>query len=147
MRAAYGLYNRYQWNGVFNTERVNLLQTNITIRNPTYPDPYGGRDPLAFASTAPPNITIVANDIRNPLAKIANVGVSRELFNNMAVNVGRGLHEDDRQRDLDQHQHAEPGDRPAPAAGVGPHRADAVGRRGDQALLMRVEKRFADRYM
>ena len=70
VRGAAGLYNRYQWNGVFNAERQNLLQTNIAIRNPTYPDPYGGKDPVTFASTAPPNITIVANDIRNPLAKI-----------------------------------------------------------------------------
>ena len=40
--------------------------------NPSYPDPYQGRDPLSFVSTAPPNITIGANDLRNPFAQTAS---------------------------------------------------------------------------
>ena len=148
VRAAYGLYNRYHWNGTFNAERQNLLQTNITIRNPTYPDPYGGRDPLTFASTAPPNLTIVANDIRNPLAEIANVGISRELMTNMAINV-------------DAVYTKTTGDvistninSPSPATGIRPLpewgrivQTQSAGEAEYKALLMRVEKRFSSRYM
>lgn len=148
VRGAYGLYNRYQWSGVFSAERQNLVQTSVIVRNPSYPDPYGGRDPLAFASTAPPNITIVANDIRNPLATIASVGVARELMANMAVsidavytrtvgdNISANINTQDPVTRL----------RPLPAWGRIVENQSA-GEADYTALLVRAEKRFADRYM
>ena len=48
---------------------------DIRITNPPYPDPFLGRDPLAFASTAPANITILANDFTNPFSHQSNLGV------------------------------------------------------------------------
>lgn len=148
VRGAYGLYNRYQWSGVFSAERQNLVQTNIIVRNPTYPDPYGGRDPLTFASTAPPNITIVANDIRNPLAHIASVGVARELMGNMAVNVdavytktvGDNISANINTQDPVTRL------RPLPAWGRIVQN-QSVGEADYKALLVRAEKRFANRYM
>jgi outer membrane receptor protein involved in Fe transport len=49
MRGSWGIYNGTVRNGTFGTELANLLQSNINIRNPSYPDPYGGRPPLDFA--------------------------------------------------------------------------------------------------
>ena len=45
VRAGYGrLYNMIM-NGTPGAETTTLLQTSISIANPTYPDPYGGRSP------------------------------------------------------------------------------------------------------
>jgi hypothetical protein len=87
IRGSYGIYNGTVYNGTFGTELANLLQSSIVIRNPSYPDPYGGKAPLTFASTAPPNITIVNDEIRNPFAQTANLGFSHQLMENLAVHV------------------------------------------------------------
>jgi len=87
VRASYGVYNGTVRNSSFGTELANLLQSNITIRNPSYPDPYGGKDPLTFASTAPPNITIINDDIVNSFAQTANVGFSQQLAHDLAIQV------------------------------------------------------------
>lgn len=86
-RGGYGLYYQYVMQGPLRGEITALRQTAIDIRNPSYPDPYQGRDPLTFASTALPNIDIVANDIRNPKSNSANVGWSQELRANLALHV------------------------------------------------------------
>jgi hypothetical protein len=87
LRASYGVYTGVIRNGSFGTELANLLQSNITIRNPSYPDPYGGKDPLTFASTAPPNITIFNDNIVNPLSQTTNVGFSQQLMQNLALQI------------------------------------------------------------
>jgi hypothetical protein len=87
LRASYGVYNGIIRNGSFGTELANLLQSSIIIRNPSYPDPYGGRDPLTFASTAPPNITIFNDDIVNSFAQTTNVGFSQQLTKELAIQV------------------------------------------------------------
>jgi hypothetical protein len=68
-------------------EITTLKQTSITITNPTYPDPYGGKSPAAFAPTTPPNIQILSNDLKQPSAHTVNLGFSHELAANFAVNV------------------------------------------------------------
>ena len=68
-------------------ETTTLLQTSISITNPTYPDPYGGRTPASFASTAPPNIAIVDDKMVNPYSDMFNVGYSHQLGANMAINA------------------------------------------------------------
>jgi hypothetical protein len=87
LRASYGVYNGVVRNGSFGTELANLLQSNITIRNPSYPDPYGGKDPLTFASTAPPNITLINDDIVNSFAQTTNVGFSQQIGQSLALQV------------------------------------------------------------
>lgn len=57
----------------------------IVIRNPAYPDPYGGRSREEFLSSAPPNITVGSHDQVNPYAHQFNVGVSHMVTRNVAV--------------------------------------------------------------
>ena len=148
LRAAYGLYNRYQWAGVFSAERQNLIQTNIVVRNPTYPDPYDGRDPLTFASTAAPNITIVNDEIRNPIAHISTVGISRELAANMAVNVDAVYTKTLGDNISANINTQDPVTRVRPLSAWGRIiENQSLGESTYKALLVRAEKRFADRYM
>lgn len=86
-RGGYGWYYMYIQLAALRAEITTLRQTSITIRNPTYPDPYGGRTPESFASTAPPNISIVANDLQNPVARTVNFGVAREIAPNIAIDI------------------------------------------------------------
>ena len=74
-------------NGDHATEQEQTLTTNTLVRNPTYPDPYGGRSPLQFASTAPPNINIVADDLRNPPTKTYSLGFAQELGRDLALHI------------------------------------------------------------
>ena len=57
----------------------------IIINNPTYPDPLGGKSRDSFISTAPPNITVFANDTVNPFAHQLNGGVTHMLLNDLAL--------------------------------------------------------------
>ncbi len=86
-RAAYGIYYNAIWASVMRGEQTNFRQTAINISNPSYPDPYGGLDPLSFASTAPQNISIVDNNLKNPRAAAASGGFSRSLRSSMAVHA------------------------------------------------------------
>jgi hypothetical protein len=63
----------------------------IVISNPTFPDPLGGRSRSDFVSTAPPNITVQANDFQNPYAHQINGGVSRQLTRDLAVSADATL--------------------------------------------------------
>ena len=51
-RGAGGFGSAYQvfFNGNQGNELVALMQNNINITNPSYPDPFGGRDPISFVS-------------------------------------------------------------------------------------------------
>lgn len=80
------LYNAIM-NGIPGAETGAFQQFSINIRNPSYPDPYGGRDPVSFASTAPPNITIVSNELENFYSDMLTAGFSRELGANLALHV------------------------------------------------------------
>ena len=61
VRAGYGRLFNTIMNGTPGAEETTLRQTSISINNPSYPDPYQGRSPASFASTAPPNISIVSD--------------------------------------------------------------------------------------
>ena len=86
-RAGFGTAYQVFFNGNQGNELVALLQNNINITNPSYPDPFGGRDPITFVSTAPPNVDIMANDLKNAPTTTSSVGFSQQLMANMAVNV------------------------------------------------------------
>ncbi len=87
IRAGYGIY--YDNIRTLNNfpEVRNLQQFNIVITDPTYPDPYGGQSPITFASTAPPNLFILANDFHNPMAQQFNAGFSQELWGDVSLHV------------------------------------------------------------
>ncbi|MBI4476081.1 MAG: TonB-dependent receptor [Acidobacteria bacterium] len=57
----------------------------IVIPNPSFPDPFGGRSRSQFLSTAPPNITVLSNDLVNPYAHQYNVGLTRMITSNIAA--------------------------------------------------------------
>jgi hypothetical protein len=57
----------------------------IIINNPAYPDPLQGKSRDQFLSTAPPNITVFANDTVNPFAHQINAGMTHMLAGDLAV--------------------------------------------------------------
>ena len=147
VRGAYGRYYRYHWNGLFAGERSNLRQDNIRINNPAYPDPFQGRDPVEFASTAPPNIVLIDDNLVNPLADAFNVGLSRELTPDLALHVD-GLYtrnEKEPKRVLTNLADPVTGVRPLPAwADI--EIDESVGTAKYKALLARLEKRYSNNY-
>ncbi len=88
VRAGYGLIFNNITNATNGNELTTLKQNNITINNPSYPDPYGGRDPASFASTAPPNISILNNELVNAPVSTYSAGYSQALAADLAINLG-----------------------------------------------------------
>ena len=86
-RAGYGLVYTNITNLIPRVEGSALKQNTINIVNPSYPDPYQGRDPASFVSTAPPNITINGNDLVNAPVHTSSVGFSHELLSDTGVHV------------------------------------------------------------
>jgi hypothetical protein len=87
-RAGYGVYydNIRTLINMFDEPR-DLATRTIIISNPPYPDPFLGQDPLKFISTAPPNITIMANNFVNPVGQTANAGYTQQIGRDLAVSV------------------------------------------------------------
>ena len=85
VHAAYGLF----YDNVRTLTNFNELTwpqaKPITIQNPSYPDPFGGRTREAFLSATPPTITVGSNAQINPYAHQFNVGVNRLLRPDLAV--------------------------------------------------------------
>lgn len=88
VRAAYGWYYQYLMQNQLRPELTALLQSQVNIRNPSYPDPYGGQSRQAFVTvSAAPNVNILDDGIENAEAKGATVGFSQELRPNMAMHI------------------------------------------------------------
>jgi hypothetical protein len=68
-------------------EQRNFSQYTIAIKDPPYPDPYQGKDPLTFASTAPVNLNVLADDFKNPQAVNYSVGLSQQLNSEISIHV------------------------------------------------------------
>jgi hypothetical protein len=85
VHAAYGLF----YDNMRTLQNFNELTwpqgKSITILNPTYPDPFGGRTREAFLSNTPPTITVGSNGQVNMYAHQFNVGVSRTLARDLAA--------------------------------------------------------------
>ncbi|MGE0451113.1 MAG: carboxypeptidase regulatory-like domain-containing protein [Vicinamibacterales bacterium] len=147
VRGGYGRYYRYIF-GSFGSEQSNLLQASIRITNPSYPDPYGGRSPLDFASTAPPNINIVSSDIRNPQADAFNMGFSQTLTSNVSLHVDAIYNHTTSDTLTTNINTPDPVTRVRPLPEWGRIVQSApLGEAKYRALMMRLDKRFADRYM
>jgi len=85
LHAAYGLFydnNRTLQN--FNELTWPQAKT-ITIQNPVYPDPFGGRSREAFLSNTPPTVTVGSNGLVNAYAHQFNVGINRMFARDVAV--------------------------------------------------------------
>ncbi len=61
---------------------------NITISNPSYPDPFGGLSPTDFCSTAPPNVTILSPSFRNAYSQQFSAGYSHQFTPTLSVACG-----------------------------------------------------------
>ena len=147
LRGGYGIYydnirmlqNQY--------EKLNMLRYDIRITNPSYPDPFQGRDPLQFASTAPPNIQLLANDFRNPRSQQANVGLTRQLSSDLAVHAD-GVYSriaGDRKTVNVNVPDAASGQRASPQFG----RIDvdqSISKSAYRALYVRLDKRYSRNY-
>jgi outer membrane receptor protein involved in Fe transport len=88
VRGGYGLFfGHIRMLGTLG-EFLNFKRFSINITNPPYPDPYQGRNPADFiVASQAPNITVVANDMRQPLSKQLTAGVSRRLTETFALHA------------------------------------------------------------
>jgi hypothetical protein len=68
-------------------ETVTLRQTSISIKNPTFPDPYNGKGYLKYLSSTPPNVTVMANQVSNPPVYTFSLGGTRQLRPDLALVV------------------------------------------------------------
>jgi hypothetical protein len=120
---------------------------SIVISNPSFPDPFQGKSREQFIVATPPNIAVYANDTVNPYAQQLNAGVTHMLTKNIAVtaDVTNVFRYSDRVTvDLnlpDQTTKVKPYPQFARVS-YGQPTADNT----YKALLVKVEKRMANRY-
>jgi len=149
VRAAYGLYyNPINTNSEL-TEIQNFRQFTATIANPTYPDPYGGRDPLAFVATGVQNIAVQANDLENLQSAAYTGGVSQGLTSALAIHIDGVYNKMSKVPmaiDINPRSGGTTGNRPLPQFGRVLQTA-SIGEADYKALLVRLEKRLARNYM
>jgi hypothetical protein len=147
-RAAYGIYYNPIWATVMRGEQTNFRQASFSISNPSYPDPYGGRDPLSFASTALQNISIVDNSLQNQKAMAVTGGISQGFGGTMAVHadvVYNHITGVPMLTNINPRSNGTTGVRPLPQFA----RLDQLQNIGEnkyKALLVRVEKRLERNY-
>jgi hypothetical protein len=147
LRAAYGIYYQYVMQTGLRPELTALRQTSIVIRNPPYPDPYGGRTPESFASTAPPNVSITDDKLRNARASSVTVGFSKELKPSLAVHFdGAYTNVNDMAQTANINTPVTPtGARPRPTWGRIIN-LQSGGEHQYRALMVRLDKRYANRH-
>ena len=146
-RGGFGTAYQVFFNGNQGNELVALLQNNINITNPSYPDPFGGRDPITFVSTAPPNVGIMANDLKNAPTTTGSVGFSQQLMADTAINVdGVVQHTANLPLTYNINQPITPtGPRPLPDWGQITI-TKTIGNYDYKAFLVRLEKRLSHHY-
>ena len=149
VRAGYGLVYNNITNTTMGAEITTLKQNSIVINNPTYPDPYGGRDPASFASTAPPNISIMNNKLVNAPVNTYSGGYSQALASDLAINLD-GVYQKGTDWPTNENINTPttPGvaaSRTLPAWG-NITSVDPIGEWTYKALLVRLEKRLTHRY-
>ena len=147
VRGGYGLYyGHVRILGNLNEFR-NYQQFSINITNPAYPDPFQGRDPLSFLSSAPANITVVANDYVQPYSHQFNIGASHQVTDEYAIHVDSVITNTDHDRKIVDINARVPGAtlRPNPTfARVDENRSTGSARY--RSLYTRLEKRFSRRH-
>ncbi|PYR80958.1 MAG: hypothetical protein DMF87_07120 [Acidobacteria bacterium] len=145
VRGGYGLVYTTVTNATQGSEITALKQNNIIINNPSYPDPYQGRDPASFASTAPPNINILSNDLVNAPVNTYTAGFSQQLLSDTAINVDGVYQKANDYFTVENINTPKNGVRPMPEWGQ-ILSTDPIGDWTYKALLVRLEKRLSHRY-
>jgi hypothetical protein len=144
VRLASGKYYGNVFAGTLRNEVNTYLQRNINLRNPTYPDPYGGRTPEQVA-TLSSNVSITSDDIEQPESVAVNLGFSRELRPNLAVHIDGVFSNGSKASQIANINTPLNGVRPFPTWGnINEYRSG--GESEYRALYMRLDKRFSDRY-
>ena len=148
VRAAYGWYYQYLMQNQLRPELTTLLQSQVNIRNPSYPDPYNGLSPQAFVTvTATPNVNILDDNIENAQAKGLTVGYSQELRASLAVHIDGVRTDVTRMTQSANINTPDPVTRMRPIAGWGNIvQLRSAGFHDYRAMLVRLEKRFANRH-
>jgi len=149
VRGDYGLYYNPMNLQITSAELANYRQPSAIIPNPTYPDPYGGRDPLTFVSTAPANISVMADNLENLQSAAYTGGVSRAITSALAIHVDgvyNHMSKVPMSIDINPRSGGTTGTRLLPQfARV--LQAQSIGFMNYKALLVRVEKRLDHNYM
>ncbi|MBI4887761.1 MAG: hypothetical protein HY824_11760, partial [Acidobacteria bacterium] len=148
-RAGYGLYYNPMNTQVELAEIQNFRQLNAVIANPTYPDPYGGRDPFAFVSTGVQNIATSANDLENLQSAAYTGGVSQGLGAALAIHVDAVYNRMTKVPmaiDINPRSGGATGARALPQFGR-VLQTQSIGFMTYKALLARLEKRLDHNYM
>ena len=148
-RAGYGLYYNPINTQSELAEIQNFRQLNATIANPTYPDPYGGRDPIAFVATGVQNIAVQANDLENLQSAAYTGGFSQGLTSALAIHVDGVYNKMTKVPmaiDINPRSGGTTGVRPLPQFGR-VLQTQSIGFMDYKALLVRLEKRLDRSYM
>lgn len=87
LRAGAGMYYNNIQTLLNFPENRNLLLCNVLISNPTYPDPYGGKSPSAFCSSAAPTVTVLDKNFSMPYSEQFTGGYSRQLTSDFSIHV------------------------------------------------------------
>ncbi len=149
VRANYGIYYNPMTISVKSAEVQNFRQISVIIANPTYPDPYGGRDPVSFVSTAPQNIATQSNNLENLQSAAYTAGVSQGLTSTLAIHVDgvyNRMTKVPMAVDVNPRSGGTTGTRPLPQFGR-VLQTQSIGEADYKALLVRLEKRFDQNYM
>jgi hypothetical protein len=119
----------------------------IIISNPSYPDPLQGKSRDSFISTAPPNITVYANDTVNPFANQLNAGITQMLTNEIAVTADATFTNRNSDRNTIDLNLPDPVTKVKPYPQFGRvNYGQSTADNDYKALLVKVEKRMAHRY-
>lgn len=150
IRAGYGVYYNNIQTEQGEGEKLNLYACSVTITNPIYPNPYGGLSPTNYCSTAPPNVTVLAPGYSNPYSQQFSAGYTRQITPNFAL-ILDGVYEHMLRNykvfDLNYPVNYPTNKvRPLPAWGQILQHA-SVDQDKYKALFVRLDKRFAHRYM
>jgi outer membrane receptor protein involved in Fe transport len=144
VRGGYGLYYGHVRILGNLSEFRNYQQFSVNITNPSYPDPYGGRDPRTFIVSGAANITVVANDYVQPYSNQFNAGLSHQLVGDYAVHVDGVVTNTEHDRKILDINARTPGatSRPNPTfARV--DRNQSTGSARYRAVYTKLEKRFS----
>lgn len=127
-------------------ENRNLSQCSVLIRNPTYPDPFGGLSPTAFCSTAAPTVTVLDKHFQMPYSEQFTLGYARQLTRDMSIQVdGVYMHTLHDWRNFDQNYPNAAGVRPLTAwARILDH--ESISQSKYRGMYVRFDKRWAQRY-
>jgi hypothetical protein len=147
VRAGAGIYYNNIQTLLNFSENRNLSQCSVLIKNPTYPDPYGGQTPTAFCSTAAPTVTILDQHFKMPYSEQFSGGYTREITRDFSIHVdGVYMHTLHDWRTVDLNYPNAAGVRPLPVwARILDH--ESISQSKYKALFVRAEKRYAKRYL